>query len=367
MPNSVIQRSSVHPYLYDPLPLEMSKLGDTEIFMRCCAGHENEEHSVKGEYEGNSSALTFVLECMDGREVRVAYQEAMMSPTLWMFMQTIEKEIAGDALHEHRVPMLDVPSHSVELALYYCRCLYQAQIEGHDAALHLWKQEFFGLDSKTLCDLAKIASQLDIQPLIDDTCSAIAQIMSTTGAADEIREKFALGELPADADQLFGLDVIARDSEIEQSDQPSIEELLEFINGKTGSHQNVEFSPSSESLSTTVESMVVKKKKKKKKNRTKKSTVESVDVSSFACNSDVNKAVNHAENVANKMELARQDPNAIFEESKFEDEEDEEVAKQIELFRQSLESAHLEIKQCIHTDKPKPRLHFAPGKIFSKH
>lgn len=106
--------------------------------MRCCAGHENEEHSVKGEYEGNSSALTFVLECMDGREVRVAYQEAMMSPTLWMFMQSIvlfynktypadsmlvaiEKEIAGDALHEHRVPMLDVPSHSVELALYYCR------------------------------------------------------------------------------------------------------------------------------------------------------------------------------------------------------------------------------------------------------
>lgn len=34
-----------------------------------------------------------------------------------------EKEIVENALHEHRVPMLDVPSHSAELALYYCRYL----------------------------------------------------------------------------------------------------------------------------------------------------------------------------------------------------------------------------------------------------
>lgn len=67
------------------------------------------------------------------------------------------------------------------------------------------------------------------------------------------------------------------------------------------------------------------------------------------------------------MELARQDPNVIFEESKFEDEEDEGVAQQIELFRQALESAHLEFKQCIQRDKPKPRLNFVPGKVFTKH
>lgn len=187
--------------------------------------------------------------------------------------------------------------------------------------------------------------------------------MSTTGASDKIRQEFELDNLTTETDQLFGLDIAGVDSQLEQVDQPSIDELVDFINGKTDVHQTDQ---SLASVSSTAMSIVGKKKKKKRKNRAKTSYVQSTD-SINASTSDTSDAVNHSLKDVKKMELARQDPNVIFEESKFEDEEDEGVAQQIELFRQALESAHLEFKQCIQRDKPKPRLNFVPGKVFTKH
>ena len=43
----------------------------------------------------------------------------------------------------------------------------------------------------------QVASHLDIQPLVDLTCRSIAQIMSATEAAHEIRQKFGLEDSPA--------------------------------------------------------------------------------------------------------------------------------------------------------------------------
>lgn len=56
----------------------------------------------------------------------------------------------------HLLPVADVPSDTVELALDYCRCLYQQQVERADAPMREWEETFFELDSKTLCDLAKV-------------------------------------------------------------------------------------------------------------------------------------------------------------------------------------------------------------------
>lgn len=42
----------------------------------------------------------------------------------------------------------------------------------------------------------QVASNLDIQPLVDLTCRSIAQIMSATEAADELRQKFGLDDPP---------------------------------------------------------------------------------------------------------------------------------------------------------------------------
>lgn len=36
------------------------------------------------------------------------------------------------------------------------RCLYKQQVEGEDSAMQEWEERFFELDSKTLCDLAKV-------------------------------------------------------------------------------------------------------------------------------------------------------------------------------------------------------------------
>lgn len=42
----------------------------------------------------------------------------------------------------------------------------------------------------------QVASHLDIQPLVDITCRSIAQIMSATEAAQELRHKFGLEDPP---------------------------------------------------------------------------------------------------------------------------------------------------------------------------
>lgn len=51
-----------------------------------------------------------------------------------------------------------IPSISIILVSYsFCiRCLYQYQIEGKEESMQAWEERFDQLDSKTLCDLAKV-------------------------------------------------------------------------------------------------------------------------------------------------------------------------------------------------------------------
>lgn len=65
----------------------------------------------------------------------------------------------GGAPTRHMLPVFDVPSDTVELALDYCRCLYQQQVERADGSMRSWEEQFFELDSKTLCDLAKVSAR----------------------------------------------------------------------------------------------------------------------------------------------------------------------------------------------------------------
>ncbi|TYZ68513.1 hypothetical protein PybrP1_010259 [[Pythium] brassicae (nom. inval.)] len=203
---------------------------------------------------GNRSKLQ--LQCSDGRVFDVTHEEAMMSSTLWMLLQDVADKKPKTMVKQHMIPIFDVPSNSVELALFYCRCLYKQQVEGHETALHAWDDRFLQLDSKTLCDLAKVASHLDIQPLVDLTCRSIAQIMSATEAAHEIRQKFGLEDAPGalecscelrngmagfDFDMFNSLDhdLSTEEYELVEFDQPSVDELVSFINGSGGARPPV--------------------------------------------------------------------------------------------------------------------------------
>lgn len=54
----------------------------------------------------------------------------------------------------------------------------------------------------------QVASHLDIQPLVDITCRSIAQIMSATEAAQELRHKFGLEDPPPNIECTCGTCVV---------------------------------------------------------------------------------------------------------------------------------------------------------------
>jgi len=292
-----------------------------------------------------------------------------------------------------------------------------------EAAMLEWEEEFVGLESKALCDLAKVASNLDIQPLVDLTCRSIAQIMSATSEADELRKKFGLEDPPDvecscelrsdmagfDFDMFNSLDhdISTEEYELVEFDQPSVDELVSFINGSgdnpgeqqqaaagTKKHSSQHGENSSDPGDSTNGTPSKKKRKKRKKKKSPPSSRQAIDQADTkaaaavegstagpdkrtraSSSSDEEKekpdreekkapSSRSAKNgrpqtLEEKVRLARQNPSAVFKESQFEDDDDEDMAKVIKMFELNLESAY---RECDNKDKP--RLDFAPREVF---
>ncbi|KAL3674246.1 hypothetical protein V7S43_000204 [Phytophthora oleae] len=366
------------------------------------------------------------LKCKDGTAFDVTYEQAMMSSTLWVLMQDVSGKKPKNGIKQHIIPIFDVPTDSVQRALDYCSCLYKQQVDRVETAMLDWEDEFVGLESKELCDLAKVASNLDIQPLVDLTCRSIAQIMSATSEADELRKKFGL-ENPPDVEcscelrsdmagfdfDMFNTldhDLSTEEYELVEFDQPSVDELVSFINGngsnpnatptplqqqqavaKTNCHLHGEnlSDPGDSNNGSTTSSKKKRKKRKKKKsppasremndqvdtkaptvmeNNADKQTQESSssddekeepDPAPLKASGSRNCKNTKPQTLEEKVRLARQNPSAIFKESQFEDDDDEDMAKVIKMFELNLESAY---REC--DNKKKPRLDFAPREVF---
>ncbi|ETI34618.1 hypothetical protein F442_18691 [Phytophthora nicotianae P10297] len=362
------------------------------------------------------------LKCKDGSTFDVTYEQAMMSSTLWVLMQDVSGKKPKNSVKQHIVPIFDVPTDSVQRALDYCSCLYKQQVDRVETAMLDWEDEFVSLESKELCDLAKVASNLDIQPLVDLTCRSIAQIMSATSEADELRKKFGLEDPPDvecscelrsdmagfDFDMFNTLDhdLSTEEYELVEFDQPSVDELVSFING-SGSNPNAtsniqqqakknchlhgeNSSDPGDSNNGSTSSKKKRKKRKKKKTPppshdssdqidTKSSTAiqtsatESTKQNQESSSSDekeepdptptksssARNGKSKPQTLEEKVRLARQNPSAVFKESQFEDDDDEDMAKVIKMFELNLESAYRDCDK-----KKKPRLDFAPREVF---
>ncbi|KAG6970490.1 hypothetical protein JG687_00002583, partial [Phytophthora cactorum] len=364
------------------------------------------------------------LKCKDGSTFDVTYEQAMMSSTLWVLMQDVSGKKPKNGIKQHVIPIFDVPTGSVQRALDYCSCLYKQQVDRVETAMLDWEDEFVSLESKDLCDLAKVASNLDIQPLVDLTCRSIAQIMSATSEADELRKKFGLEDPPDvecscelrsdmagfDFDMFNTLDhdLSTEEYELVEFDQPSVDELVSFING-SGSNPNATSNPIQQQATTKMSCYLhgetasdpgdsnngstsgKKKRKKRKKKKTPPSSRESSDqvdtkpstaVEKISTESDKQNSESSSDEkeepdptptklcssrngkskpqtLEEKVRLARQNPSAVFKESQFEDDDDEDMAKVIKMFELNLESAYRDCDK-----KKKPRLDFAPREVF---
>lgn len=223
-------------------------------------------------------------------------------------------------------------------------------------------------------------------------------------------------------------DLPTEEYELVEFDQPSVDELLNFINGSGNNpnpnavaqqqqqlrqvaavagisikqcrlhgqqhQQHQEYLQHvADSVNTAEDptSSSNKKKKKKKKKKAQSSTPSPDSKSSHSndtaasaspSNSEPNntaecrssshrqepassapdcRAIKNAQDLEEMLRLAAQNPSAVFQESQFEDEDDEEMDEQIESFRLALESAHLD---SLAKRKRKPRVQFAPQDVF---
>ncbi|EGZ30308.1 hypothetical protein PHYSODRAFT_474207 [Phytophthora sojae] len=372
------------------------------------AADEEEAKSLKDKTKAARHSK-LQLKCMDGTTFDVTYEQAMMSSTLWVLMQDVSGKKPKSGIKQHIIPMEGVPTECVQRALDYCSCLYMQQVDRVETAMLDWEDEFVSLESKELCDLAKVASNLDIQPLVDLTCRSIAQIMSATSEADELRKKFGLEdphdvecscELRSDMagfdfDMFNSLDhdLSTEEYELVEFDQPSVDELVSFINGsdsnpnatqgqvqqqqaagasKKNCHLHGENSsdPGDSNNGSTTSSKKKRKKRKKKKSppRSHKHTQDSSssdeekeepDREEQKLPSPEHGKKGKPQTLEEKVRLARQNPSAVFKESQFEDDDDEDMAKVIKMFELNLESAY---REC--DNKKKPRVDFAPREVF---
>ncbi|RLN49943.1 hypothetical protein BBJ29_001695 [Phytophthora kernoviae] len=366
------------------------KLPDAEAFMEDL---EAQEEAAKARPRHRSKLQ---LRCADDTTFDVSYEQAMMSSTLWVLMQGKKPR---NGVKQHVIPIFDVPTESVERALDYCSCLYKQQVDRVDTAMHDWEEEFVSLESKELCDLAKVASNLDIQPLVDLTCRSIAQIMSATSEADELRKKFGLEDPPAvecscelrsdmagfDFDMFNSLDhdLSTEEYELVEFDQPSVDELVSFINGsggnpnattqqqQTATAANKNCHLHGDNGSDHGESNAgsnTSSKKKRKKRKKKKSPPSSRQMSDQAEMSPTiavkeeaaeNKHTQESSGSDDEKEDSEPDEKNLPKSREFEDDDDEDMAKVIKMFELNLESAY---RDC--DNKKKPRLEFAPREVF---
>ena len=92
-----------------------------------------------------------------------------------------------------------------------CRCLHLHKA-GESCAIRKWNSKYRNFDSRLLCELASVSAivafvtglteqlchkasyHFDIQPLVDQTCRSIAQVMSASDTAHELRETFGLDD-----------------------------------------------------------------------------------------------------------------------------------------------------------------------------
>ncbi|KAL6843324.1 hypothetical protein ACP4OV_027037 [Aristida adscensionis] len=196
------------------------------------------------------------LQCFDGSIQQVEEEVAMFCP---MICREIMKNGKGSSKnHAIELPERVNPA-SLSLILDYCRF---HQVPGRsNKERKSFDEKFVRIDTERLCKLASAALGLQLRPLVDLTCGALARTIGGK-TPEEVRDIFHLPDDLTEEEKLEPLENINDDRTIrllnrlyakkrkelqerqklkdvqvqeEQKDERSLDEILCFINGDGGS------------------------------------------------------------------------------------------------------------------------------------
>ncbi|KAK3136628.1 hypothetical protein QOZ80_5BG0439660 [Eleusine coracana subsp. coracana] len=196
------------------------------------------------------------LQCSDGSIQQVEEEVAMFCP---MICREIMKNGTGSSKNHAIVLPERVNPASLSLILDYCRF---HQVPGRsNKERKSFDEKFVRIDYEKLCKLASAALSLQLRPLVDLTCGALARIIGGK-SPEEVRDIFHLPDDLTEEEKLEPLENINDDPTIrllnrlyakkrkelqerqrlkdvqvqeEQKDERSLDEILCFINGDGGS------------------------------------------------------------------------------------------------------------------------------------
>ncbi|XP_062191904.1 SKP1-like protein 21 [Phragmites australis] len=192
------------------------------------------------------------LQCSDGSIQQVEEEVAMFCP---MICREIVKNGTGSSKNHAIVLPERVNPASLSLILDYCR--FHQVLGRSNKERKSFDEKFVRIDYERLCKLASAALSLQLRPLVDLTCGALARIIGGK-TPEEVRDIFHLPDDLTEEEKLEPLENINDDPTIrllnrlyakkrkelqerqrrkdvqvqeEQKDERSLDEILCFING----------------------------------------------------------------------------------------------------------------------------------------
>uniref|UniRef100_A0A7N0T2Q9 SKP1-like protein 21 n=1 Tax=Kalanchoe fedtschenkoi TaxID=63787 RepID=A0A7N0T2Q9_KALFE len=224
------------------------------------------------------------LKSSDGSIQQVEQVVAMFCPVICQ--DVIQKGLGSSKACPVCLPQKVNPA-MLSLIFDYCRFHQAPGRSNKERKTH--DEMFIKMDTNTLCELASAADSLQLKPLVDLTCRALARVIEGR-SPEEIRDIFHIPDDLTEEEKLEPLKNITDDprirllnrlyakkrKELKEKDRPkktadedkhedrrSVDDLLSFINGENSDSKGVKGSKN-------------KKKNKRKKEVQKKSSLQDV-------------------------------------------------------------------------------------------
>lgn len=304
------------------------------------------------------------IECSDGKLISV---DKDMSLTM---SKTLSRQLAENrGLGEENNPIVleNINSGTLVKVLEFC----SVHTAPHTVPnVNVWNEKFVRLEPAELCELASAAYHLDIKPLVDLTCKAIAKLLKGK-SPPEIRRTFNIlydfspgddvppptvrDKLRTKLHQHKGKEKSVDSREVE--DTRSVEDLLSFITApaKAGSKSNKKNKKKSKKKKGSTEDDKDTNNASQDKAPSLTSSSETWDVSQHDHDTDlqatedtsalhddddsnINGAVHAAESTRTSRDASLDEDASQPEAESHDDELDPELDREIEEFRMRLES-----------------------------
>lgn len=128
----------------------------------------------------------------EGKEVQVTKKQACLSVTISNMLEDVEES-------DEAIPLMNVTSEILEKIIKFCEKYEDAaqelsereEVEYREKDISGWDKSFVNVPLTTLFDMILAANFLDIKPMLNLTCKAVAEMIKNK-SVDEIKELFGV-------------------------------------------------------------------------------------------------------------------------------------------------------------------------------